>query len=68
MQQQTCENSLCAVRAEQEQEQTGMFLICRVCSSLLSLSALQQLKTMHYLCVYDFFFSLSLDEERRLYV
>ncbi len=54
VQQQMCENCLHVVRGEQEQEQTGIFLICHVCFSLLSLSALQQLKTMHYLCACDF--------------
>ena len=64
-----CENSLRVASAEQEQEQTGMFLICQVRSSLPSLSALQQLKMMHYLCVCDFFFLLpSLHEERWLHV
>lgn len=53
VQQQMCENSLHVVRGERQQEQTGMFLICRVCFSLPSLTALQQLKTMHYLCACD---------------
>lgn len=40
-----------------------LFLICRVCFSLLLLTALQQLKTMHYLCVCDFSPHLSMKKD-----